>query len=82
MTTKTITVTEDAYTTLYHLKQEHESFSDVLLRIGKKKSLTEFIGALSPKSAQQLETTIKQIRQQHTKTHQQRLKRIINALEQ
>ncbi len=81
MTTKTITVTEDAYTTLHRLKQQHESFSDVLLRIGRKRSLSEFIGALSPKSAAELETAIKHRRKQHTASHKQRLQKIINALE-
>ncbi len=48
MTTKTITVTEDAYESLKGLKKEGESFSDVLLRVGDKKcTVNSFFGLLS-----------------------------------
>ncbi len=48
MTTKTITVTEDAYESLKGLKKEGESFSDVMLRIGKKKCTAgDFFGLLT-----------------------------------
>ncbi|PIN73393.1 hypothetical protein COV20_04155 [Candidatus Woesearchaeota archaeon CG10_big_fil_rev_8_21_14_0_10_45_16] len=47
MVTKTITVTEEAYNSLKGLKGENESFSDVLLRIGKKRStVSNFLGIL------------------------------------
>lgn len=36
MTTKTITVTEDAYAAVRRLKNETESFSDLFLRLGKR----------------------------------------------
>jgi len=46
MAVKTITVTEEAYAALAGLKQEGESFSDVIRRIAKgSKSLLEFAGA-------------------------------------
>lgn len=35
MAIKSLTITEDAYETLKRLKYETESFSDVILRVGK-----------------------------------------------
>ena len=37
MVIKSLTITEDAYEILKHLKHGDESFSDVILRIGKEK---------------------------------------------
>ena len=45
--TKVISLSNDAYQTLKHLKKSGESFSDVVLRVAgerKKKSLMEFSG--------------------------------------
>jgi predicted CopG family antitoxin len=45
--TKVISLSNDAYQTLKHLKKSGESFSDVVLRVAgerKKKSLLEFSG--------------------------------------
>ena len=48
MVTKTITVTEDAYETIKGLKTEEESFSDLFLRLGERKStVNSFFGLLS-----------------------------------
>lgn len=48
MTTKTITVTENAYRFLKSLKSDSESFSDLLIRLGKEKSVAEkYFGVLS-----------------------------------
>ncbi len=35
MVIKSLTITEDAYETLKRMKYENESFSDVILRVGK-----------------------------------------------
>src|SRR3989344_6656787 len=60
MTTKTITVTEDAYESLKGLKKEGESFSDVLLRIGEKKcTVDSFFGLLTGDVAEARENTKK-----------------------
>ncbi len=58
MSTKTISITEDAYERLNHRKKERESFSDVIKRITGKKSLADFAGILSEKEASELETGI------------------------
>ncbi len=47
MTTKTITVTEEAYTLFKGLKKVNESFSDAFLRLAKEKDVaTEYFGIL------------------------------------
>ncbi len=43
MAHKTLTISEDAYNALKRLKKERESFSDVILRITKGRSLLDFI---------------------------------------
>jgi predicted CopG family antitoxin len=41
MGTKTITVTEEAYNAIKGIKSEKESFSHLLIRLGKEKSITD-----------------------------------------
>ncbi len=79
MTTKTITVTEDAYEALKRMQEEEESFSKTLLRISAKRSLREFIGLFSSDEAEKLKTAIKEIRLRHNAVHQERLKKIVSA---
>ena len=50
MTTKTLTITEDAYNLLKNNKVDDESFSQEIVRLlseKKKKSLSDFFGILS-----------------------------------
>ena len=77
MTTKTITITEDAYGTLKNLKEKNESFSEAILRMGGRKSLREFIGILSENSARQFENSIKKFRKRQTESHQKRIENIL-----
>lgn len=58
MSTKTITLSLDAYESLKALKGEHESFSDVVRRITVKKSLLEFAGILSSDNANKVRRSI------------------------
>lgn len=50
MAHKTITISEDAYNAFRSLKKEHESFSDVILRLfgGNAKKLLEAIESSKP----------------------------------
>lgn len=54
MATKTINLTEGAYTRLHALKREGESFSDVVDRLTGKFALLELVGILDEKSAGKL----------------------------
>ena len=62
MATKTLTVTEEAYNRLASKKKENESFSDVINRITNKKSVLEFAGILSKKSADEIEKNMEKNR--------------------
>ena len=62
LATKTISITEEAYERLAAAKDENESFSEVINKITRKGSLTEFAGVLSGKSAKSLEENIKKSR--------------------
>lgn len=72
MTTKTLTVTEDAYNALKSKKDTNESFSEVIVRLSGRKKLSSFIGVLSPESADALEKSIKEDRKRHRFLHQAR----------
>ena len=62
MATKTISITEEAYERLAAKKAERESFTDVILRMTGKVKLTDFAGALSPKTADVVERRIRELR--------------------
>ncbi len=62
MATKTITITEEAYGKLKMRKKENESFSEVINRVMPYTDWKDFIGILSPKSANRLERSIKESR--------------------
>ncbi|MEK6961033.1 MAG: antitoxin VapB family protein [Nanoarchaeota archaeon] len=60
MTVKTITITEGAYNSLKSLKGENESFSEVIGRITKKRSLLDFYGCLTKEEADSLEKSVEE----------------------
>ncbi len=60
MTTKTITVTEDAYELIKGLKRGEESFSNLFLRLGERKcTVNTFFGLLSGDATEAREKTRK-----------------------
>ncbi len=81
MGVKTITVTTDAYEALKELKGEHESFSQTILRVAKKKSLWDFAGILSDEEGDRLERAIKENRKKHRASYEARVQRIARELE-
>ena len=58
MAVKTITITESAYRRLKSRKLGDESFSDVILRLTKRRPLSDFVGILSPESANAIRRAI------------------------
>jgi len=60
MSTKTISLDEEAYERLKAHKREGESFSDVIKRILDGRSWTEVAGILSEDEAAELESLVEQ----------------------
>ena len=63
MPSRTINVTEDAYTRLSSLKKEGESFSEVVYRLTGKYLLRDLIGILTPEQVQDLRDGVHSIRE-------------------
>lgn len=76
MTTKTLTIMEDAYKLLKEHKLENESFSEEIRRIMSKKrgrKLSEFFGILSDKEGEDMLKDIEKIREANIKLLKKRL---------
>ena len=62
MTTKTISITEEAYDRLSFKKAKNESFSEVINRLTNKVNILDFAGILSKKEGKELEENVKKFR--------------------
>jgi len=80
MSTKTISITEEAYKRLANLKKENESFSEVINRVTGKIRLTDFHGILSKKSGEQLEKIIAELRRIDRMQENRKIKKIQGEL--
>lgn len=76
MATKTLTITEDAYERLAAIKDENESFSEVIVRYFPKHSLMEIAGILSHEEADCLRRNIAESRTRS----RERMQKIANRL--
>ncbi len=63
MATKTINLTEEAYTRLRNLKRRGESFSDVVNRITGKHHLADIVGVLSDEEAEVMRDHVEESRE-------------------
>lgn len=76
MTTKTITITEDAYKVVKGMKRENESFSDLFKRLGKKQlRVKDIVGCLkqTPEEAEAFRKRVQQIHEELGKGLQKRI---------
>ncbi len=62
MATKSITITNEAYEGLSAFKEPTDSFSDVVNRLTKRDSLLNLVGILSPKEADEMNKSVKEMR--------------------
>ena len=76
MTTRTITITEEAYRLLATKKGAGESFSEVIKRRMGGSSLWDIVGALTPDEAETMRTAIKAGRESLTKSASDAAKRV------
>lgn len=77
MATKTLTITEDAYERLHAMKEEGESFSEVIRRITSKVKLADFAGILSDEETKMVKERIGKMR----KLSSQRMKQVREQLQ-
>ena len=66
MATKTLTITEDAYDRLSALKEEDESFTEVIRKLTEKVKLSDFAGILTNDEAKKVRERIAKMREAST----------------
>jgi predicted CopG family antitoxin len=62
MGTKNISISEEAYERLAALKKPNESFTEVVNRLTRKKSILELAGTLTEKEGDETRREIKELR--------------------
>ena len=62
------------------MKERNESFSEAIMRVSKRKPLSEFFGTLSRESGERLEKAVYESRKVRNELHRKRMKRIIAEL--
>ena len=80
MATKTLTITEDAYTILKNKKMKDESFSEEITRLlseKKKKSLRDFFGILSNEEGEGMLQALEEKRKINIQLMKERYKQLL-----
>ncbi|MHA1930204.1 MAG: antitoxin VapB family protein [Candidatus Thorarchaeota archaeon] len=76
MGSRTISVSDEAYTRLKALKKRGDSFSDVINRLTDKKRLSDLAGVLNEKEVKKVEAEIASIRKRSKK----RMRRLVQEI--
>ena len=63
MSTKTISISEEAYNLLKNIKDEKESFTDAIIKVAKKDPLSKLVGVLTKNEATELRRNIRRTRE-------------------
>ena len=71
MSTKTITITDEAYNRLKSTKSEDESFTETIIRLTNNDPLSALVGLLTKKEADEMRELIKSSRE----TTEERIKK-------
>lgn len=75
MPSRTLNVTEEAYDLLAALKQDRESFTDVIKRLAGERSLFDLVGVLDEDQARRLEARVEQGRERSRRRRAKQLRR-------
>ena len=73
---KLISVSEEAYERLKAMKEENESFTDVVVKLTRKKPLESFFGAIPEGMAKEMEANMAEARVKRRNLHSSRIKRM------
>ncbi|HEX9914700.1 MAG TPA: antitoxin VapB family protein [Candidatus Bathyarchaeia archaeon] len=63
MGTKNISISEEAYERLAALKRTNESFTEVINRLTRKRSILELVGALTEEEGEEIRRNIEELRE-------------------
>ncbi len=80
MSTKNISITEEAYQILARKKMVNESFSKVIVREVGKSDIMDFAGIFSLEEADEMEKNVKKIRKMKKKHYEKRVERLKSLL--
>jgi predicted CopG family antitoxin len=76
MGTKNIAISEEAYQRLKALRKPGESFTEVIERITRSRSILELVGVLSMAEGAELRSMIKKIRGENSKRIHETIQRL------
>lgn len=76
MAVKTITVTNEAYEALKTQKQPNESFSKTIIRVTRRRPLSDFFGILHGERGKKFKQSVEQLRKERVKRTNERLEQI------
>lgn len=76
MSTKTITITNEAYEKLALIKGKNESFTDVINRIASKHSVFDLIGLLTKEEADDMKKHVEELNKRVRKDIEERFKKL------
>lgn len=73
MATRTISLADDAYQALLAMKMPGESFTDIVRRLTRRRSLTDLVGVMDPHAAKAVAEAIEATRQERLEARKRRL---------
>jgi predicted CopG family antitoxin len=62
MGTKNISISEEAYERLAALKRPNESFTEVINRLARKRSILELVGTLTEEEGEEMRRSLEELR--------------------
>ncbi|TXT54075.1 MAG: hypothetical protein BAJATHORv1_90024 [Candidatus Thorarchaeota archaeon] len=74
---KTISLSEEAYAILKKAKRENESFSQVVIRLAQRRTLSDFIGCISEESVSKLTYALADFRQERSKVWSKSMEELV-----